>query len=146
MDRSSGFGSTPGYLKRPIKTRFRFDSARYALNLASKGNSLAHYAKGTPSFHTQQNAHNLLFQKQAFLLTCVRLKNRKHFIEWKLRLLVDKRFQVLFHSPPGVLFTFPSRYWFTIGHRVVFSLSRWSGRIQTGFHVPRLTRVSYLSK
>ena len=27
-----------------------------------------------------------------------------------LRLLVDIRFQVLFHSPPGVLFTFPSRY------------------------------------
>ncbi len=30
--------------------------------------------------------------------------------------LVNTRFQVLFHSPPGVLFTFPSRYWFTIGH------------------------------
>ena len=28
-----------------------------------------------------------------------------------LRLLVDIRFQVLFHSPPGVLFTFPSRYY-----------------------------------
>ena len=27
-----------------------------------------------------------------------------------LRLLVNLRFQVLFHSPPGVLFTFPSRY------------------------------------
>src|SRR5690606_31227244 len=27
-----------------------------------------------------------------------------------LRLLVGVRFQVLFHSPPGVLFTFPSRY------------------------------------
>ena len=27
-----------------------------------------------------------------------------------LRLLVDIRFQVLFHSPPGVLFTFPSWY------------------------------------
>ncbi len=27
-----------------------------------------------------------------------------------LRLLVGTRFQVLFHSPPGVLFTFPSRY------------------------------------
>ena len=27
-----------------------------------------------------------------------------------LRLLLDIRFQVLFHSPPGVLFTFPSRY------------------------------------
>lgn len=24
------------------------------------------------------------------------------------------RFQDLFHSPPGVLFAFPSRYWFTI--------------------------------
>src|SRR5699024_1891693 len=33
-----------------------------------------------------------------------------------LRLLVGTRFQVLFHSPAGVLFTFPSRYWFTIGH------------------------------
>ncbi len=27
-----------------------------------------------------------------------------------LPLLVSIRFQVLFHSPPGVLFTFPSRY------------------------------------
>ena len=25
-------------------------------------------------------------------------------------------FSILFHSPPGVLFTFPSRYLFTIGH------------------------------
>ena len=29
-----------------------------------------------------------------------------------LPLLVSIRFQVLFHSPPGVLFTFPSRYSF----------------------------------
>ena len=28
-----------------------------------------------------------------------------------LSLLVDTGFQVLFHSPPGVLFTFPSRYY-----------------------------------
>ena len=28
-----------------------------------------------------------------------------------LPLLVSTRFQVLFHSPPGVLFTFPSRYY-----------------------------------
>jgi hypothetical protein len=27
-----------------------------------------------------------------------------------LRPLVSTRFQDLFHSPPGVLFTFPSRY------------------------------------
>ena len=30
--------------------------------------------------------------------------------------LVGTRFQVLFHSPPGVLFTFPSRYLSAIGH------------------------------
>ena len=30
--------------------------------------------------------------------------------------LVSTRIQVLFHSPPGVLFTFPSQYCFTIGH------------------------------
>ena len=33
-----------------------------------------------------------------------------------LSVLVGTRFQVLFHSPPGVLFTFPSRYCSTIGH------------------------------
>jgi hypothetical protein len=40
-----------------------------------------------------------------------------------------------------VLFTFPSRYWFTIGQKRVFSLAEWSPRIQAGFHVPRLTQV-----
>ncbi len=49
------------------------------------------------------------------------------------------QFQVLFHSPPGVLFTFPSRYLFTIGHRVVLSLRRWASQIRTGFHVTRTT-------
>ena len=56
-----------------------------------------------------------------------------------LPLLVSIRFQVLFHSPPGVLFTFPSRYCFTIGHQVVFSLGRWSSLLPTRFHVSRGT-------
>ena len=56
-----------------------------------------------------------------------------------LPLLVGVGFQVLFHSPPGVLFTFPSRYFFSIGHQVVFSLGRWSSRIPTGFLVSRGT-------
>ena len=30
--------------------------------------------------------------------------------------IVNIWFQVLFHSPPGVLFTFPSRYLYAIGH------------------------------
>ena len=47
----------------------------------------------------------------------------------------------LFHSPPGVLFTFPSRYWFTIGHDLVFSLAGWSRLIPTGFLVSRRTQV-----
>ncbi len=35
---------------------------------------------------------------------------------------VSTRFQVLFHSPSGVLFTFPSRYSFTIGHQRYLAL------------------------
>ncbi len=52
-----------------------------------------------------------------------------------LLLLVDIRFQVLFHSPLGVLFTFPSRYLSSIGHCLVFSLGGWSPQIPNGFHV-----------
>ena len=40
-----------------------------------------------------------------------------------------------------MLFTFPSRYWYTIGRQVVFSLGRWSSQIPTGFLVSRGTRV-----
>ena len=52
-----------------------------------------------------------------------------------LCVLVSTRFQVLFHSPPGVLFTFPSQYCYTIGHWVVFRLGGWSPHLPTGFHV-----------
>ena len=62
-----------------------------------------------------------------------------------LPLLVSYRFQVLFHSPPGVLFTFPSRYCFAIGHWVVFSLGGWAPLLQTGFHVSGPTLVLPLS-
>ena len=59
-----------------------------------------------------------------------------------LRLFVCMRFQDLFHSPPGVLFAFPSRYWFTIGRLRVFSLGGWSPHLQTGFHVSRPTSLT----
>src|SRR5947199_10856714 len=52
----------------------------------------------------------------------------------RLRRFVGTRFQVLFHSPPGVLFTFPSRYLSAIGHQGVFRLSGWSRQIHTEFH------------
>ncbi len=48
-------------------------------------------------------------------------------------------FRFYFTPLSGVLFAFPSRYWFTIGQSGVFSLGGWSPHIQTGFHVPRPT-------
>ena len=60
-------------------------------------------------------------------------------------LLVNIGFQVLFHSPPGVLFTFPSRYCFTIGHQVVFSLWGWSPILHTRFPVSRTTLDTTMS-
>src|ERR671920_1352794 len=54
-------------------------------------------------------------------------KARRH--PERLRRIVGRRFQVLFRSPPGVLFTIPSRYSSAIGHQEVFSLTRWSWQI-----------------
>ena len=51
-------------------------------------------------------------------------------------------FRVYFTPLFEVLFTFPSRYWFTIGLSGVFSLTGWSPQIQTGFLVSRLTQDS----
>ena len=81
----------------------------YTVKLAIKRKSLTHYAKGTQS----PLARLLLF--------------------------VCMRFQDLFHSPPGVLFAFPSQYLFAIGRSLVFSLGGWSPHLQAGFHVPRST-------
>ena len=90
---------------RALHTRFPFDSVPSVLNLAAYINSPDRSTKSTTS-HL-----NVL---------CV---------------LVNIRFQVLFHSPPGVLFTFPSQYFSTIGHQVVFRLGGWSPRLPTGFLV-----------
>jgi hypothetical protein len=81
----------------------------YTVKLATECKSLTHYTKGTQSPVS------------------------------RLLLFVCMRFQDLFHSPPGVLFAFPSRYLFTIGRLRVFSLGGWSPHIQTGLHVSRPT-------
>jgi hypothetical protein len=49
-------------------------------------------------------------------------------------------FRFYFTPLAAVLFTFPSRYWFTIGRQLVFSLTEWSPRIHTPFHVWRITQ------
>ena len=87
MDSSPGFGSAALDWDRPIQTRFRFGSL---------------YAKPRQAPATRWP---------------VMQKVRRHKSEDLLRPLVGVWFQVLFHSPCGVLFTFPSRYWFAIGHR-----------------------------
>src|SRR3954464_14016147 len=58
----------------------------------------------------------------------------------RLRRIVGERFQVLFHSPPGVLFTIPSRYSSAIGHQEVFSLTRWSWQIHGRLQESAATR------
>ena len=80
MDRSPGFGSNTTDFIRPLQTRSRCGSRPEVLNLASYIHSPDHSTKGTRSPFDG------------------------------LSVLVSTRFQVLFHSPPGVLFTFPSQY------------------------------------
>ena len=81
MGRSPGFGSTLTDYRRPIKTWFPFGSVPEELNLASQRNSPDRSTKST-RFHFKMVPQ-----------------------------LVNIWFQVLFHSPPGVLFTFPSQYY-----------------------------------
>lgn len=56
-------------------------------------------------------------------------------------LFVDKRFQELFHSPSGVLFTFPSRYLFTIGRRKYLALGVGPPSFPQGYTCPVVLRI-----
>lgn len=49
-------------------------------------------------------------------------------------------FRFFFTPLAGVLFAFPSRYWFTIGHLGIFSLDGWSRLLPTRFLVSRRTQ------
>lgn len=42
-------------------------------------------------------------------------------------------FQVLFHTPTGVLFSFPSRYFFAIGLKMYLELGVDASQIQTRY-------------
>ena len=96
--------------ERPVRTRFRYGFPT-RVNLA-----------------TQRKLAGSFFKRHAVTPHEVRLQR-----------IVGTRFQVLFHSPPGVLFTFPSRYLSAIGHQGVFRLGGWSRRIHTEFHGLRAT-------
>ena len=113
MGRSPGFGSNTINLYRPIKTRFRYGSVPVILNLAYDINSLAHYAKGTPS----QDRNPALTACRHTVSGSISLPSRGAF---HLSLTVLLRYQ----SPN------------------VFSLTRRSSLIPTGFPRSRSTRVS----
>jgi len=57
-----------------------------------------------------------------------------------LRQFVGTWFQVLLTPLEGVLFTFHSRYLYTIGRTGVLSLGRWASQVQSEFHELRPTR------
>src|SRR5699024_7426473 len=88
----------------------------YPVNLATKIKSLTHNTKGTPS-HSEECSDCLYVHGFRFYFTPL----------------------------TGVLFAFPSRYWFTIGQSGVFSLGGWSPHLQTRFHVSRPTLGSFIS-
>ena len=101
-------------LRRPLRTRFRYGCPT-RVNLA-----------------TQRKLAGSFFKRHAVTPT-------PHKGAAGLRRIVGTRFQVLFHSPPGVLFTFPSRYLSAIGHQGVFRLNGWSRQIHTEFQGFRVT-------
>jgi hypothetical protein len=115
MGRSPGFASYRLRLYRPFKTRFRYGSAPEVLNLATNGNSLAHYAKGTRSLVTRPQA--------------------SHRASTACRCMVSGPF----NSPNRGSFHRSLALLSTIGRRGVLSLGGWSPQLHTGFHEPRAT-------
>ena len=112
MGSSPHFGSNTFYYSRAIHTRFRCGSSRKGLSQAVCINSLAHSSIGTPSRHKP------------------------------LRLLVDMWFQFYFTPLTGVLFTFPSRYLFTIDLKKYVALPVSAGVFTRAIRVSSYSRTT----
>ena len=109
MDRSPGFGST--LTDSSALLRLGFPSAPRLYRLTS------------PASVTRRTV-------------LLKVRGRTHKV---LPQLVNTGFQVLFHSPPGVLFTFPSQYYALSVTKEYLALGGWSPRLPTRFHVSRGT-------
>jgi hypothetical protein len=129
-------GFQPWWVRSSTRSYPRFNLAMgRSLRFGSRAcDSIALFglAFATPSPHGLSSPHTTNSQAHSS-------KGTPSPVLSRLRRFVGTRFQVLFHSPPGVLFTFPSRYLSAIGHQGVFRLRRWSSRIRTGFLGPRTT-------
>ena len=97
---------------RPVQTRSRYGSAPEGLSLAAE----------------EQLVGSLCKRHAVALARSDRLQT--------------DGFRFCFTPLPGVLPTFPSRYWYTVGLPVVFSLAGWSPLFRTGFLVSRPTQVA----
>src|ERR1700753_213092 len=99
-------------LNRPVRTRFRYGFPT-RVNLA-----------------THRKLAGSFFKRHAVTRMC------KHIPT--LPRLVGTRFQVLFHSPPGVLFTIPSRYYPLSVTREYLGLAGGPARFTQDFSGPML--------
>ncbi len=109
---------SPGFGSIPCNLSPGLDSVSlrlaYTVYLATEYKSLTHYTKGTQA-HPEGCSHCLYVHG----------------------------FRVFFTPLAGVLFAFPSRYWFTNGQTGVFSLGGWSPHIQKGYHESRPTHRAH---
>ena len=85
------------------------------ISLAAWNNSPDHYAKGTAVTHFRLRGHSAPTACKSI------------------------GFKFYFTPLTGVLFNFPSRYLFTIGRLLVFSLRRWFSQIPAWFHLSGCT-------
>ena len=116
MDRSLRLRVCPRALDALLRLAFAAAPDRRSLTLRARSNSPDHNAKGTPSpVPAPEDAGRAP-------TACM------HTVSGSISLAVRRSF----HHSLTVLFA--------IGHRLVFSLGRWSSRIQPGFHVSRPTR------
>ena len=123
MDRSPWLRVYPQALSSP-SAGLAFALVPWLSHLTSRlrRNSPDHNAKGTPSVVTQ-------------LAPCPTSDR-----------LLACGFRISFTPRTGVLFTCPSRYSSTIGHRGVFSLGGWSPQLPTGFLASRRTQELYYAR
>jgi hypothetical protein len=130
-------GFQPWWVRSSTRSYPRFNlpmdrSLRFG-SIACDSNALFRLAFATASPHGLTSPHNANSQAHSSKGTLSQDTNVS------LQRIVGTWFQVLFHSPPGVLFTFPSRYLSAIGHQGVFRLNGWSRQIHTEFQGFRVT-------
>ena len=152
-----GLSPLPSTHPNPFQRKLvRTSSACYRTFILVKGRSLGFASTATDYKTPSSDSLSLrlrVFKHLTWPVTVTRRlimqKARRHRITW-LRPLVSAGFQVLFTPVCPVLFTFPSRYYFTIGLPGVFSLGGWCRQFQTGRLRPRptqdTTRVNFASR